>query len=182
MRPHFVGAYALLNRRACREVLNLPHDARDQRTSNFIRCETCHCPQFNNAHSGTDVTNLQKNCPLMRLVKQGIFRLFVRLPSGSFEIGKHSSRGCIARSPTHRQISCGDCDYCESLSGLLDGTCNLRENGIGVRSNQSNGPGDDDQDHCEHDGIFGYILSGVLCPQAFEVAHINPAQVTRDYT
>jgi hypothetical protein len=45
----------------------------------------------------------------------------------------------------------------------LDGAGHLREDSASVRANHSYSADDNHEDHCEHDRVFGYVLS--LCTQ-----------------
>jgi hypothetical protein len=63
--PHLLGARPFVKHSVQSEVPNLSVDAREQHRSDFICCEICHWPQFSNAHPETDVTNVQKICPVV---------------------------------------------------------------------------------------------------------------------
>ena len=65
MSPHLLGARALVTHSVHSEVLNLSHDASEQRRSDFIGSEVCHWPQSSNARRETNVTNVQKICRVM---------------------------------------------------------------------------------------------------------------------
>ena len=74
MSPHLLGARALVTHSVQSEVLNLSHDASEQRRSDFIGSEVCHWPQFSNARRETNVTNVQRFvglCHLSRVYSNG---------------------------------------------------------------------------------------------------------------
>ena len=57
--PDFISACALLNQGVFHEVLNLPHEAGDEHTSDLIGTEMLHFTKFSTAHSVTNVTKVQ---------------------------------------------------------------------------------------------------------------------------
>jgi hypothetical protein len=48
---------------------------------------------------------------------------------------------------------------------LLDRTAYLREHGVGIRSDETNGSYHNYQNHCQHDRIFRDILAALIVPE-----------------
>ena len=53
---------------------------------------------------------------------------------------------------------------------LLNRAADLRKHSTRVGANQAHHPGNDDEDHSQHDGVFSDILSFGISPQPFEIA------------
>ena len=53
---------------------------------------------------------------------------------------------------------------------LLNLAADFRKHRTSVCANQSHHPGDDDEDDCQHDGVFSDILSFGILPQPVQIA------------
>ena len=51
------------------------------------------------------------------------------------------------------------------IAALLDGAADLREDVAGVRTDQTHGADDNDEDHRQHDRVFGDILTSFIGPK-----------------
>jgi hypothetical protein len=63
--------------------------------------------------------------------------------------------------PAGRILPCGEI----AEKPLLDGTGYVREDVIGIRTDQPDRAHDDDQNNGQHDGVFGDILTALVLYQ-----------------
>jgi len=61
----------------------------------------------------------------------------------------------------------------KSLLGDL--ALDLRKHGVGVAANQPNRSDHNDEDDCQHDGVFRYVLATFLNPQLTKSLYHVPA-------